>query len=62
MVFSYLKVAFNIPLTNIHIYEDDSGIDLADMEDRILTLREETLKLAPSLKEVASVFKKGNSN
>ena len=62
MVFSYLKVAFNVPQSCIRIYEDDAGIDLAEMEDRIMTLREEMLKLAPGLKEVANIFKRGSAN
>ena len=35
MITSYLKVGFNIWLKDIHIYEDDTSIDLDECEDKI---------------------------
>ena len=61
MVFSYLKIGFNIKNSEIQIYEDDSTIEVEEFEDKIHTLREEALRLAPNLKEIYSLFKKGSS-
>ena len=59
MMVSYLKIGFNIGVKNIQIYEDDSSIDLDEFEERVKTLREEVLRFAPDLREVFTLFKKG---
>jgi hypothetical protein len=59
MLFSYLKIGFNIGMADVQIYEDDSGIEIPELEDRVLTLREEALKYATSLKEVYNLFRRG---
>lgn len=61
MIFSYLKVAFNIDIDKIHIYEDDSSsIDIEEMEERVLNLRDEALMKAVILKDIYGLFRKGN--
>lgn len=62
MVFSYLKIANKIDQKAINIYEDDSGIEIEEMEDRVLTLREVALKTAIHLKDIHSLFKRGISS
>lgn len=59
MVFSYLKFGFNIGAHDIQVYEDDGGLDIEEVEDRIHTLREEALRLAPLLREIYALFRKG---
>ena len=61
MIFSYLKVAFNIDIDKIHIYEDDSSsIDIEEMEERVMNLRDEALLKAVMLKDIYGLFRKGN--
>ena len=48
-------------LTDIKIYEDDSGLEIPELEERLLTLREEALKNAVNLKDIYNLFRKGNS-
>jgi len=61
MIFSYLKVAFNIDIDKIHIYEDDSSsIDIEEMEERVMNLRDEALMKAVMLKDIYGLFRKGN--
>ena len=50
MIFSYLKIGFNIGLSDIQIYDGEFGTDLEEIEDRVHTLKEEALKSAPMLK------------
>ena len=59
MVFSYLKIVNNIKPSAIQVYEDDSGVEIPEMEDRVHTLREEGLNHATCLKEIYSLFKRG---
>ena len=59
MIFSYLRIAFDIPPNNILIYEDDSSLEINEIEDRILTLREEALKNAIGLKDIHNLFRRG---
>ena len=61
MIFSYLKVAFNIDIDKIHIYEDDSSsIDIEEMEERVMNLRDEALMKAVMLRDIYGLFRKGN--
>ena len=61
MIFSYLKVAFNIDIEKIHIYEDDSSsIDIEEMEERVMNLRDEALMKAVMLRDIYGLFRKGN--
>lgn len=73
MVFSYLKTAYGIyPGTSeisIKIYEDEIGggpgalsEEAPEIEDRILTPREEALKSAVLLKQVYHLFRKGSQS
>mmetsp|Transcript_12043 Transcript_12043/g.11913 ORF Transcript_12043/g.11913 Transcript_12043/m.11913 type:complete len:108 (-) Transcript_12043:39-362(-) len=59
MLLSFLKVGFNIGSNNVHIYEDEALIELEECEERIKTLREEVIRVAPKLNDVFSLFKKG---
>lgn len=59
MIFSYLKIGFNINIHDVQIYEDDSGLDIGEVEEKIHTLREEALRVAPMLKDIYALFRKG---
>ena len=61
MVFSYMQVLYGIGHAETTIYEDDSGIEMEEMEDRTLTLREEALKNAPLMKEIYHLLRRGSS-
>ena len=62
MVLSYLKVMNDIDHDSIQIYEDDSGIEIPELEDRVHTLREEGIRHATSLKYIYNLFKRGSIN
>ena len=59
MIFSFLKIGFNINQSNITIYEDDTNIELEEIEDKLFTLREEAIRLAPLIKDIYALYKKG---
>lgn len=59
MIFSYLKIGFNINVNDVQIYEDDSGIEIPEVEEKVHSLREEALRLAPLLQEIYGLFRKG---
>ncbi|CDW75143.1 sec14-like protein 2-like [Stylonychia lemnae] len=61
MVLSYVKVMNDIELNQVQVYEDDSGIELPELEERVHTLREEGLRHATSLRYVYNLFKRGTS-
>ena len=62
MVFSYLEVAFDISKDDIQLFEEDSGFEIEEMEDRVFNLRDEAIKKATLLKEIYSLFRKGSTN
>ena len=62
MLISYIQVCYNISLNEIQIFEDDSGFEVDDFEERVSNIRDEVLKKAPLLKEIFGLFKKGSSN
>lgn len=59
MIFSYLKVGYNIGEHEIQVYEGDASIEMTEIEERIKTLREEILKSASQLSEIFALFRKG---
>ena len=61
MILSLLKVSFNINTPDIQIFEDDSGLELEELEDGVLNLREEALKRAIWLKDIYALLRKGGS-